>query len=92
MNKPKRKRVVTTLREDLWRDLQVEAAKRGVDANDILEELIARFLPTGAPSKKFPVERVISLSMSSMARDLGDLKKRGKMQAAINKAFEKGGD
>jgi hypothetical protein len=56
--KPKRKRVVTTLREDLWRNLQVEAVKRGVDANDILEELIAGFLPAGAISKKFPVERV----------------------------------
>jgi hypothetical protein len=58
MDKPKRKRVVTTLREDLWRNLQVEAAKRGVDANDILEDLIAGFLPAGAISKKFPIERV----------------------------------
>ena len=40
----KRKRVVTTLREDLWRGLRVEAAKRGLDANDILEELIAAYL------------------------------------------------
>jgi hypothetical protein len=44
MDKPKRKRVVTTLREDLWRNLKVEAAKRGVDANDILEELIRDYL------------------------------------------------
>jgi uncharacterized protein (UPF0297 family) len=44
MDKPKRKRVVTTLREDLWRNLRAAAAVRGVDANDILEELIAAYL------------------------------------------------
>jgi hypothetical protein len=60
--KPKRMRVVTTLREDLWRGLQIEAVTRRVDANDILEELIARFLPPGAVSKKFPVETVIKKS------------------------------
>jgi hypothetical protein len=56
--KPKRKRVVTTLRDDLWRHLQVEAARRGVNVNDILEDLIAAFLPKGTISKNFPVAKV----------------------------------
>ena len=38
-----RKMISTTLRTDLWRRLQVEAIKRGVNANDILEELIAEY-------------------------------------------------
>ena len=40
----KRKRIVTTLREDLWRGLRAQAAIRGLDANDILEELITAYL------------------------------------------------
>ena len=39
-----RKMISTTLRVDLWQKLQVEAIKRGVNANDILEELIAAHL------------------------------------------------
>jgi hypothetical protein len=58
-SKPERKRVVTTLREDLWRGLQVEAARGGCNANDILEELISRFLPPGVIAKSFPVKKVI---------------------------------
>jgi hypothetical protein len=42
--KPMRKMVSTTLRVDLWQGLQVEAIKRGVNANDILEELIDVYL------------------------------------------------
>jgi hypothetical protein len=65
MDKPKRKRIVTTLREDLWRNLQVEAVRRGVDANDILEELIAGILPAGAVSKQYPVEKVLGKAVRS---------------------------
>jgi hypothetical protein len=38
-----RKVVTTTLRGDLWQRLQVEAIKRGVNVNDILEELITDY-------------------------------------------------
>jgi hypothetical protein len=41
--RPMRKVVTTTLRGDLWQRLQVEAIKRGVNVNDILEELITDY-------------------------------------------------
>jgi hypothetical protein len=42
--KPMRKVFTTTLRVDLLQNLQVEAIKRGVNVNDILEQLIAEHL------------------------------------------------
>jgi hypothetical protein len=42
--KPMRKMVTTTLRQDLWRGLQVRALNEGRNANDVLEELIAAYL------------------------------------------------
>jgi hypothetical protein len=47
--KPMRKVFTTTLRADLLQQLQIEALKRGVNANDILEELIAAFLKKAEP-------------------------------------------
>jgi len=41
--KPMRKVVTTTLRADLWQRLQLDAIKRGVNVNDILEELITDY-------------------------------------------------
>ena len=38
-----RKVVTTTLRADLWQRLQLDAIKRGVNVNDILEELITDY-------------------------------------------------
>jgi hypothetical protein len=39
-----RKTISTTLRVDLWQALQMDALRRGVYANDILEELIEKYL------------------------------------------------
>ncbi len=39
-----RVKVTTTLAGDLWQALQIEAIKQKRDANDILEELMARYL------------------------------------------------
>lgn len=39
-----RVRVTTTLAENLWRALQIEAIKRNTDCNAILEELIGAYL------------------------------------------------
>ena len=43
-DKPMRKMVTTTLRLDLWRELQMRALVEDRNANDILEELIAAYL------------------------------------------------
>ena len=43
-DKPVRKMVTTTLRSDLWRELQMRALVEDRNANDILEELIAAYL------------------------------------------------
>lgn len=37
-------RVTTTLSENLWRALQIEAINQRRDLNDILEELMAAYL------------------------------------------------
>jgi len=37
-------KVTTTLRRDLYEELQIECIKRRCNANDILEELIAEHL------------------------------------------------
>jgi hypothetical protein len=42
--KSMRIRVTTTLREDLWRALQIEAIKENTDCNSILEDLMAEYL------------------------------------------------
>jgi len=81
--KPKRKRVVTTLRDDLWHALQIEAAVLNLDANDILEELIAGFLPPGAVSKKFPVKKVVRKSAIAII---------DRTRADYLKTAKKGGD
>jgi hypothetical protein len=39
-----RKMISTTLRADLWDRLRMNALKRGVNANDILEELLEAYL------------------------------------------------
>ena len=39
-----RKMISTTLRVDLWDRLRMDAIKRGLDANDILEELLEAYL------------------------------------------------
>ena len=39
-----RKMVTTTLRSDLWRELQMRALTEDRNANDILEELIESYL------------------------------------------------
>jgi len=43
-DKPMRKMVTTTLRSDLWRELQMRALTEDRNANDILEELIESYL------------------------------------------------
>ena len=42
-----RKMISTTIRVDLWRSLQVEAIKQGVNVNDILEKLVSEYLKKG---------------------------------------------
>jgi hypothetical protein len=42
--KPMRKMISTTLRVDLWQRLQFDAIKRGVNANDILEQVLEAYL------------------------------------------------
>jgi hypothetical protein len=37
-------RVTTTLREDLWRELQIEAIRQKTDCNAILEALMTEYL------------------------------------------------
>ena len=39
-----RMRVTMTLREDLWRALQIEAIKQNTDCNSILESLMTEYL------------------------------------------------
>ena len=39
-------KVTTTLRRDLYEELQIECIRRRCNANDILEELIAEHLKT----------------------------------------------
>lgn len=36
--------ISTTLRPELWDRLRMDALKRGLDANDVLEELITAYL------------------------------------------------
>ena len=42
--KPMRRMITTTIRQDLWHSLRMQALEEARHANDILEELIAEYL------------------------------------------------
>ena len=49
-----RKMIATTLRQDLWQELRMDALRRGLHANDILEKLIFECLEAGKEGRKTP--------------------------------------
>lgn len=50
----KRVKITTTLREDLWKALQIAAIESGRNANDLMEESIADILKE--PTKRLAAE------------------------------------